>query len=330
MAYDLRNEHDLYEILDDLALMQSGMALVGGNGLREIPWEHIRFDGWPRLDITLRGERFVGGLPARIMPALYKYQWVIDRALARSLDTNARGLTTSDRKRIELIISLNPSSTSIDSDLSEVLNNALALVRRRAGARSAIVILTLAGMVQGAGVWKAHIEAEANSHQMASVVQMSKEETKRLETVIRLAENFAHVRANLDDLNETQNALLRCLDDRDKLFVGGEFLVDGRVGRRIARKPRATRVQELLDSTFFIERVDSGPDRRGYLIRVREAGSEDTLRIQIPDGALPQDQILALRQAEWDKVPVRMQINVATVGEDVVGATLVGVISPAE
>ena len=329
MAYDIRHEHDLYEILGDVALMQSRFAMVGGNGLREIPWEHIRFDGWPTLDIKLRGERFGGGPPARIMPALYKYQWVIDRALARSLHTNARGLTTSDRKHIELIISLKQSSTSVGSDLSEPLNHALGVILRRKDVQAALVILTLAG-IQGLGVWKAHIEAESRRHQMAYSVQMSKEETKRHQIMAHLAENLPHVRANLDDMAETQSALLRCLEDRDELFVDGEFLVDGRVGRRIARKPRATRVQELLESTFFIERVDSGPDRRGYLIRVRETGSEDTLRVRVPDGALPQDQIVVLKQAEWDKVPVRMKINVATVGEDVVGATLVGVISPAE
>ena len=329
MAYNLRNEHDLYEILGDIALMQSRFAMVGGNGLREIPWEQIRFDGWPRLDITLRGERFGGGLPARIMPALFKYQWMIDRALARSLHTNARGLTTSDRKRIELIISLNQSSTSVNSDLSEPLNYSLDVILRRNDVQAVLLILALAG-IQGLGIWKAHIEAETRRHQMAYNVQMSKEETKRLQIVTRLADNSAHVRANLDDMAETRNALLRCLDDRDKLLVDGEFLVDGRIGRRIARKPRATRVQELRDSTFFIERVDTGPDRRGYLVRVREVESDETLRIAIPDDLIPQDQLSVLRQAEWDKLPVRMQINVATVGEDVVKATLVGVISPAE
>ena len=54
------------------------------------------------------------------------------------------------------------------------------------------------------------------------------------------------------------------------------------------------------------------------------------MRVQVPDGALPEDQIVVLKQAEWDKVPVRLQINVATVGEGVIGATMVGVISPAE
>ena len=167
MPNEIRSARDLHEILDTLAQMDRGWLKVGGNGLREIPLERIRFDGWPRLDITIRGEKFVGGMPARIMPALYKYQWVIDRALARSLHTSARGLTTKDRKSIELIIGLNQGSTSFDSDLSAVLNNAIDVIKQRADPLTIVVILTLAGMVQGAGVWKAHIEAEAKRHQMA-------------------------------------------------------------------------------------------------------------------------------------------------------------------
>ena len=330
MPHDIRNEHDLDEILDHLALMGSGLLQVGGNGLREISLENIRFDEWPRLDVTLRGEKFTGGIPARVMPALYKYQWVIDRALARSLHTTARGLTTNDRKRIELIFGLNRSSTSFDSDLSVAFNNAIDVIKQRTDPLAVIVILTLAGMIQGAGVWKAHVMAEAERHQLAHRVQMSQEETKRLQTMARLAENLSHVRANHDDVAETHNALLRCLDDRDKLLVGNEFIVDGRVGKRVARKPRDARVVELLDSKFFIETVHTGPNRSGYQVRVREAGASTTLTIFIPDDGLPQDTFSVLRQAEWDKKPVRMRINVATVGEDVVEATLVGVISPGE
>ena len=324
MPNEIRSARDLHEILDTLAQMDRGWLKVGGNGLREIPLERIRFDGWPRLDITIRGEKFVGGMPARIMPALYKYQWVIDRALARSLHTSARGLTTKDRKSIELIIGLNQGSTSFDSDLSAVLNNAIDVIKQRADPLTIVVILTLAGMVQGAGVWKAHIEAEAKRHQMAYHVQLSQEETKRLQTIATLAENFSHVRANRDDMGETQNALLRCLDDRDELFVGNEFIVDGRVGKRIARKPRDVREEGILDSEFFIETVHTGPERSGYQVHLREAGSSTTLRILIPDGGLPPNLISVLRQAEWDKKPVRMQIHVATVGGDVVEATLVG------
>ena len=89
MAFNLRNEHDLYEILGDISLMQSRLAMVEGNGLREIPWEQIRFDGWPRLDITLRGERFGGG-PSSTLHA---------RALQVSVDDRSRTCPQSPHKR---------------------------------------------------------------------------------------------------------------------------------------------------------------------------------------------------------------------------------------
>ena len=134
---------------------------------------------------------------------------MIDRALARSLHTNARGLTTSDRKRIELVFSLNQSSTSVNSDLSEPLNYSLGVILSRKDVQAALLILAFAG-IQGLGIWKAHIEAETRRHQMTYNVQISKEETERLQIVARLAENSAQLRANLDDMAERRG--MRCLD----------------------------------------------------------------------------------------------------------------------
>ena len=330
MPYEIRTEHDLDELFDEFRIMDERGLQLGGNEFRGVPLADIRFNEWPRLDITLRGEKFDGGVPARILPALYKFQWMIDRAYARSLHTSARGLSTAERQRLELIIRLNPGCTSFDFDLWKALNNAIQLIDSKVGAGPVIVILGLAGIAAGAGIWKAHIQAEAARHNMAIRVQMSDAETERLRIIERLAVHFSHVRETVEDMGEAQNALLRCLDDRDELIVGDELVVNGRVGRRIARKPREVSARELLDGEFFIIAVETGPARSGFRLRVRELGSSDELRISIPHDALPQEQLSMLQRAEWHKTSLRMQVYIDTVGSRVVRATLVSVRLPNE
>lgn len=304
----IRNENDLFEAI---------RSLNRGETLGD-----IRFEGWPRIELAIRGESFGGGVPTRIMPPLLKFQAAIDRAYARSLGRER--LTREERQRAELIVRLESGSTTFFSDLTEALNHALAAAAKNmSGPQVLLSILVVAGSTGGYLGWRDYVRNQTEQHRLDVQVRLSELDNRRIEILTEAMVGNSLARAGVDDLNAARGQLFRNLEDGDVLVVGGEPLVRGDVARRLARNPAPERVQGRLDGDYAILSVDSGRVRSGFRIRVRDVKSREELVVSIPEGTLPPDQIEALQDGEWGKAPLHMRINVTRAGKRIVGATLV-------
>ena len=77
MPTEIRNEQDLFRAIEPLRFDggdEEAFRERPASYVAEEPSGGIQFVGWPSFRITICGERFDGGIPARLMPALYKYQ----------------------------------------------------------------------------------------------------------------------------------------------------------------------------------------------------------------------------------------------------------------
>lgn len=80
MAITISNEDDLFRVLDGIK-----------NG-RNVQASEIKFEGWPKYEIVIRGEDFKGGIPTRFMTALLSLQKSIDAAHTQSIYGKRRRL----------------------------------------------------------------------------------------------------------------------------------------------------------------------------------------------------------------------------------------------
>ena len=312
MAFEIRSEDDLFRAI----------ALLDGDEWPD--GQIVRFVDWPRYEITIRGEDFDGGVPTRIMPALLELQQAVNRAYGRSVYGTDRRLTQDERKKTELIVRLKPGSTTFQADITEVLNTIITeAARNMTGPDTVTVVLGVAFIFAGASVWKGYINKAAKDREIDHRIQMSKEETERYRIFGGVAERHSSVAEHLADMNAAQRQLLNRLDRNDRLLVGGEEIVDGEIGRRIARRGRTERVEDRLDGNFVILSVDSGQVRDGFRVRVKDVVSGGDLLVWIPEGTLPPEQIADLQSGEWKKKPLHMRINTVRAGGRVVKATLI-------
>ena len=306
--FEIHNEEDLFEAIQ--------LVEIGKWPDDLLPL----FVDWPRYEITFRGEDFDGGVPTRIMPALLELQRTINRAYARNVYGVERRLAEEDRRRTELIVRLESGSTTFWSNLAPGLNAALG---NMTGPQAVMTILGVAAIAVGGYVWIAHINAETSRREIDHRVALSEQETERLGIVASLAERNSEIASYLDDMYRTQDEFLRRLRDQDELVIRGEQLVNGEVAKQIARPHRHERVEDRLDSVFIILSVDSGRVRDGFRVLVRDTKTREELRVLIPKGTLPPEQIEALQSGEWEKTPLRMNINIERRGNKVLKATLV-------
>ena len=306
--FEIRNENDLFRAIQ--------LVEEGGWPDGQLPV----FIGWPRYQITIRGEDFNGGVPTRIMPALLELQRALRCGYARSVHGSVRRLGREDRRQTELVVRLEPGSTTFWSELAPLLN---AAVRNMSGTETVITVLGLAVIAGGSWLIKARINQLAQARELEHRAAMSAEETRRLSIVNGLAHDRAELAEQLSDMRAAQSELLKRLGDNDSLFVGGEEAVNGNLAKQMIRPERQELVAARLDSTFRILSVESGSVHDGFRIRVLNIADGALLSVSIPAGTLSAENQEALQNGEWQKRLLQLEINTMRRGNRIVRATLI-------
>jgi len=280
----------------------------------------VKFVGWPVYEITIRGERFDGGVPTRIMPALIELQKAINSIYSRNIHGTKKRLSEEDYRKVELVVRVKHGSTSFETNLASAFNHAIG---NMTGTETLVGFLVAAALWTGAYVWKSYINGKAKIKMIDFQTTMTQEETRRLQLVTDMAKEFSSIRETMDEVREVQDQVLKRLNPDDELVLGGETLVNGETGRLLVRQDRRKqRLHDRLDGNFIILSVDSGRLSSGFRASVRNTETGDELKVSIPEGTLNAGQLDSLKNGEWSKRPLRMEINVELFGDQIVKATL--------
>ncbi len=318
MTFEIRSEDDLFQAI---------ALLDGGEWPND---QEVRFVDWPRYEITIRGEDFDGGLPTRIIPVLLKLQSTVKRAYSRSIYGEVRSrLPYADLKRTELIVCLDPGSTAFTFDLVPVLNHIVETVARKmTGKEITITILGVTAILVGGSVLKTWINAEARQRGIDSPVRLSEQETEQCQILKNMEEQYPDVAEHCADMKATYGELVKRLEGNDRIFIGGEEIVSGSIGKRILQKEQTIHAREHLDADFMILSLKSGEVHAGFRSRVQDIVSGEIFELFIPQDALSPREIELLQSSEWKKEPRRMRIEVVRAGKPTEKARLISV-SPA-
>lgn len=312
----ISSEDDLFNALDRLLGEQEHEFPIEG-------WE-VSFVGWPKLEITIRGEDFNGGIPTRIMPALLDMQRKVDEAYARLVDGEVRRLSKDERRKTELIVRVESGSSIFSSELAPALNTIAQAIGKMNGTEMLISVLSIAAISGGVLAFKYYLNNRKEEKELDIKVALSSEETRRLEVVERAIEQSNEiVREQSNAQAKAFDSLLNRLDPADTIVADGQTLIDGETGRRLARATRRETIESRLDGEFIILTVDSGGIRGGFKLHVRKVDDGLELTVNVPEGTLAEEQIATLQQGEWGKRPLLMKLNTRKRGEVIVDSTLV-------
>ena len=316
MPIEIRNEKAFIAALED--------ALAGEVDLEE---DSIVFVDWPRYEVTIRGEDFDGGVPTRVMPAFMEIQRAVNRAYARSVygDENKR-LSARDRRQTEIVVRLQPGSTTFKAEVAQILNS---MVANMTGAQSLTAIIVVAGLVVGLLGVRSYLAHRLRAKELQTLgqlpdvqIRMTEAETRRTELLTRLIDRSMDVADNQQDIEDAHRKLMNTLHDDDHLVMDGAASINGYDARRLVREPRRTRVHGRVDGRFLIQMVESGNVVSGHKARIKNVDSEQVLTVNIAEGVLTTEQVRQLQTGEWSKTPLVMSINTERIGDRIVSANL--------
>ena len=271
MAYNIRNEDDLFDTIEELKDGSFDSS------------KKLHFNGWPECKITICGKDFDDGIPTRILPAFTALQDEINHGYARCMYGKVQPLTEEEAERVELIIRCKPGSLRVFLKKWKILNNMYDVLQGDELIWQYAFLLMLA-MVLSENVMERCRDSRDRRHpkEQKNVRHGDEQRTKRLrekEKTKRLREkektkrhretektkrhrykrriaslrfltkflaekkpqNQFFVRQKRDT-KATGMEFLRALNKGDKLFVNGSFVIDGKDAQSILqqqhRKPR--------------------------------------------------------------------------------------------
>lgn len=319
MALDIviRNEAEAWAWLEK--------ALQAPAEIKDV--RQIRFEGWPTLDLKYSGKDFYSSVPTRMMPVLLDAQREVNRLYARAIfgEDNLRRMTSEDRERTELVVKVKPGSSEYETNLQDVLTEiALRSVDKMDSIHLLILLLGSAVIFGSVIGWKAWLKTKEKIKEVDSRVSMSKSEEQKLAVMANALTKVHQLRDVAEGVDQFRNASLTKLEPEDKFAIPGtNLMVDGQHAAAVTESKREQSAQTTITGQFTILSVDSGA-LSGYRLKVRSLDNpEDTFLVAIPDKTFSMDILNAVRDGEWGKRPVQMQIKGRLLRGQLHGAVLV-------
>ncbi len=283
------------------------------------------FKGWPKYEITIKGESFNGGVPTRIMPAFIKLQQAINQTYAEYKygDKNHK-LTDEDKQHTELVVHLKKGSTSFEAKASDIINNITThAIARMTPEQITLTIIAISILFTTGYMFKIYSNRKLKEKKIDANIHLSDNETRKMEIMAKLAtDKINNFVANTEN---AQQELLKNLHDNDTVIIDNQNSIDGALAKKIARKTRENPdpIESRMDGLFIIISVDSGNVRGGYRLKVRSVDTKEEFTLKVPDGTLTEKQIETLQTGEWQKQKINMQLNIRKNKKRIIDGTLI-------
>ena len=294
----IRSEEDAWQVLE---------KAVNGE---EFPDNLLlRFDGWPSFKLDVSGRDWHSTVPTRVMPSLLEVQKDINRAYAhiRYDDFNLRRLKEEERDDLEVVVKVKEGSSVFDADLwNQFSRMAEAAVVRMSGDQIVISVLGVALTIMAPVMFKAWLASREKDREEETRVQLSKEETQRLQVMAEAMRQHPPLEVVRDDAVATTNKLLKVARPGDNIEMKG-VQIPAEEAQELAQ-PERERAKEIeLEGDFRVlgNRTDKGA---GFRVTVQRIADGLTVSADVL-AELAWDQKEAIQQAEWSKTAVHLEIR---------------------
>ncbi len=283
----------------------------------------LEFDGWPSFKMGVNGKDWHSTVPTRVMTPLLDVQKDINRAYAnvRYGESNIRRLKDEERDELEVVVKVREGSSLYDAELWKQFSTiAQAAVGRMDGTQTVIMVLGLALLVSAPVMYKAWLASRQKDKEFEHQLQMSQEETKRLEVFSAAVNRQPLLIAAQEDVQATHNRFLKVTKPGDVLAVRGESVRAEEAAALI--QPERERAQDIVLEGLFVVLGNRTDKSEGFRITVKRESDQLTVNADVPV-ELPHFQQQLIQEAEWKKSKVFLSINASILRESISQATVV-------
>lgn len=277
----------------------------------------------PPLRLLLDGPGYKGVLNIEMMEGLVEFQKALTRAYAGLMYgyPSATHLKEEERQRLQFKVQVREGSTVAELLLSEPLTEvAKEMVKKMDGNQLVIVILGLALAFASKAMWQAYLnrkmrekelDAQIQQHEqiLNAQLQASEAENKRLAIFAEAMTREPRLAAARQEADEARVSVIRGVGDADSLAIEGVVELPRGVAKAMSRAKRAESIEDQMNAPYRILGVDQTAPGEVRL-RLLNLDNGRDFSAKFTDESLDGRQIELLKDAEWSRKPVFLNVNV--------------------
>lgn len=295
----------------------------------------IKFQNWPILTIKLEGRGYNSTITPDMANALVSLQHAINRTYARVVkdESTSRSLSDEERSELQFKAKVKKGSSLIEVNLGQLIEKiGLSAVQKMDPMLIATVIVGL-GVVTGSVLaYRYYLnhksEGKKVEEETKRSVQLSQEETKRLEIMASVVAQSPVVGHVLEDFDGVRQDVLKGVADAKSLTVQG-VKIQGVDARSIARAPRDEADEKQLNGQYKICKIDwDKVDVARLWLEGAENGRRFIATLKVDEMDAKKRDLL--QEAEWGRRTVYLSINAREVRGEVTRAVIVNADWPEE
>jgi hypothetical protein len=281
---------------------------------------------WAKIDVYVAEERYDSAITPYMMQGWVDLQRSIYRAYALAVSGKPDGkkLSDADKDQLELIVEVKSGSSDQTVDIQELLTKlGLAMVEKMEPVHALIALTVVALTWGGTTVTKAWLQSRKEV-KLAEIEQLKSESA--IKAQIAALEKIAEVagvdrdRVKLltdaravvpviadieDEANKGREALVHHVTKQDAVVNG--VPVSAEAGQSITRKTRLEASDVRLDGLYKIRKVDTTV-ATGFRVHLADPTGKELVG-DVAEVMTTLEDRKVIRDAEWDKTPVFLQIT---------------------
>lgn len=291
-------------------------------------FSRIEFEGWPVLDLSLKGDKFNQSITPSVMKGLLEFQKGIYKSYAvAKYGSSSKRLTEFERDQLEIKVNVNKGSSIFGINFTQIANHA---VDQLSGIMSpeeiGITIVMIAVLYFGNSAYKNYLEdrrktriEEINGDYqkavLAALAFRSPHQVERAKLINDLASSSDRNMQIFDAAQEAQHSIIKSLGAGSQGAIGDTITLSKEASEILAASPRRKSKEVRLDGDYMITRIDWSTIGR-FRVRIELAGNGLQLEADVQDESLDGKHKEAIKAAEWSRRAVRLQVNAKSFGDN--------------
>lgn len=320
-------------------------VIVSGEEPRE-----LKFEGWPSINLDIKGERYHSSLPTKLMEGLVSFQNEIDKAYAllSYRSANRQKLTNDDKEKLELVFTIKEGSTGASVDLGGWINgiiNKLDVVfedmtgKQKTGL-IALLILSVVGSYTAIDFKQSTSKAEVELAKEETAQKAEQERTLQIESLTDSNEKTVQVLRDIllekaveesprrakdvvKIVNEGYKEVIKSVQDADQISIGDTTYSNSEI-KRISEKPQVVKNVDQQKGDFYIDAIKK---KESYLIvGVSSKADDASFNIKVDTSFLKPEENNALYDAFRDGEAITLDYQANLQNGEILNARLIKVV----
>jgi hypothetical protein len=312
----IRSEEDAYSFLESA---RSGTSPS---------YKGVRFDGWPSLELLIKGDKFNQSITPSVMRGLLEFQRGIYKAYAvAKYGESAKRLTEEEREQLEIKVDVRSGSSQLGINFNQIAIHIVdQLTEALTPGETIFLVVFISLLFFGNSAYKNYLEdrrktraEDARSDAQKQLLEAQKfqteQETKRTEIIASIAKDSIRNMQIVESSHDAQHGILKSLAAGTESRLGDEIALSQTLSKALAANPRKAAKEVRLDGSYRITRIDwSGIG--SFRVRVEGVDNGLNLDADVQDDSLDGKHKEAIKAAEWSRQPVWLQVNAKHYGDD--------------